>query len=64
MNLSMSGVVLLGIVVFLFFRKDGLKASHAVTSSLFGFYLASTAIAPSIKAGGESLASLLGGIQF
>lgn len=64
MILSISGVVLLGIVVFLFFRKDGLKASHAMISALFGFYLSSTAIAPSIKAGGESLASLLGGIRF
>ncbi|MFF4836761.1 hypothetical protein [Streptomyces sp. NPDC001315] len=64
MILSMSGVVLLGIVVFLFFRKDGLKASHCLVSTLFGFYLASTAIAPSITAGGESLASLLGGIKF
>ena len=30
MILSMSGVVLLGIIVFLFFKKDGLKASHAL----------------------------------
>ncbi|MFE9451522.1 hypothetical protein [Streptomyces sp. NPDC006739] len=64
MILSISGVMLLGTVVFLFFRKDGLKGSHACTSALFGFYLASTGIAPSIKAGGESLASLLGGIKF
>ncbi|AGS68287.1 hypothetical protein J2Z21_006614 [Streptomyces griseochromogenes] len=64
MILSISGVMLLGVVVFLFFRKDGLKGSHACTSALFGFYLASTGIAPSIKAGGESLASLLGGIKF
>ncbi|MEU6540068.1 hypothetical protein [Streptomyces sp. NPDC047000] len=64
MILSISGVILFGVVVFLFFRKDGLKGSHAVTSALFGFYLSSTAIAPSIKAGGESLASLLGGIRF
>jgi hypothetical protein len=64
MILSISGVIVLGIVVFLFFRKDGLKPSHACTSALFGFYLASTGIAPSIKAGGESLASLLGGIKF
>ncbi|MER5546576.1 hypothetical protein ACWDBD_08890 [Streptomyces sp. NPDC001118] len=64
MILSVSGVMLLGVVVFLFFRKDGLKGSHACTSALFGFYLASTGIAPSIKAGGESLASLLGGIKF
>ncbi|MDT0545414.1 MULTISPECIES: hypothetical protein [Streptomyces] len=64
MILSISGVLLLGVVVFVFFRKDGLKATHAVICALFGFYLASTAIAPSIKAGGTSLANLLGGIKF
>ncbi|WP_217141043.1 hypothetical protein [Streptomyces sp. AC627_RSS907] len=64
MVLSMSGVVLLGFVVFIFFRKDGLKGSHALIAVLFGFYLSSTAVAPSIKAGGESLAGLLGGISF
>ncbi|MGW2648991.1 hypothetical protein ACWC2T_29725 [Streptomyces sp. NPDC001393] len=64
MILSMSGVLILGVVVFLFFRKDGLKGSHATVTALFGFYLANTGIAPSIKAGGESLASLLGGIKF
>ncbi|MFD9036177.1 hypothetical protein [Streptomyces sp. NBC_01353] len=64
MILSISGVVLLGIICFLFFKKDGMKASHALVSSLFGFYLAGTAIAPSITAGGQSLASLLGGIKF
>jgi hypothetical protein len=62
--LSISGVVLLGIIAFLFFRKDGMKISHALVCALFGFYLAGTAIAPSIKAGGQSLASLLGGIRF
>ncbi|MEW2398325.1 MULTISPECIES: hypothetical protein [Streptomyces] len=64
MILSISGVVLLGTIVFLYFRKDNLKASHAIVATLFGFYLASTGIAPSIEAGGESLASLLGGIKF
>ncbi|MFF0435705.1 hypothetical protein ACFYU9_26270 [Streptomyces sp. NPDC004327] len=64
MILSFSVVVLLGIVSFLFFKKDGLKVSHALVCSLFGFYLAGTAIAPSITAGGQSLASLLGGIKF
>jgi hypothetical protein len=62
--LSISGVVLLGVIAFLFFRKDGMKLSHAVVCALFGFYLAGTAIAPSITAGGQSLASLLGGIKF
>ena len=64
MILSISGVVLLGIVVFLFFRKDGLKASHAIVCALFGFYLAGTAVASSIKAGGETLAGLIGAIRF
>ncbi|AXK33312.1 hypothetical protein DVA86_12265 [Streptomyces armeniacus] len=63
MVLSISGVVLLGVIVFLFFRKDGMKMSHAVVCSLFGFFLAGTAIAPSIKQGSASLAGLLGGIQ-
>ncbi|KOU52840.1 hypothetical protein [Streptomyces sp. WM6378] len=64
MILSISGVVLLGVVCFLFFKKDGLKASHALVCALFGFYLAGTAIAPSITAGGASLANMLGGIKF
>ncbi|GHH76009.1 hypothetical protein GCM10018793_20920 [Streptomyces sulfonofaciens] len=64
MILSISGALLLGIIVFLFFRKDGLKPSHALVCSLFGFYLSSTAIAPSIHAGGASLAGLISGIKF
>ena len=64
MILSISGVVLLGIIAFLFFKKDGLRASHGLICALFGFYLAGTAIAPSITAGGASLASMLGGIKF
>ncbi|MEU3752784.1 hypothetical protein QZH56_30985 [Streptomyces olivoreticuli] len=64
MILSISGVVLFGVVVFLFFRKDGLKPSHGIVCALFGFYLAGTAIAPSIKAGSASLAGLLGGLRF
>jgi hypothetical protein len=64
MVLSISGVVLLGVIVFLFFRKDGLKPSHCIVCVLFGFYLSGTAIAPSIQAGGHGLANLLGGIDF
>jgi hypothetical protein len=64
MILTISGVVLLAVIIFLFFRKDGLKFSHAAVCALFGFYLAGTALAPSIHAGGESLAGLIGGIKF
>ncbi|MFE9094451.1 hypothetical protein [Streptomyces sp. NPDC007264] len=62
--LNMSGVLVLGVVVVLLSRKHGLKGSHAAVSALFGFYLSSTAVAPGIKAGGASLAGLLGGLNF
>jgi hypothetical protein len=64
MFLNISLVVLLGIVAFLFFRKDGMKWSHALVCALFGFYLAGTTIAPQIRQGGQSIANLIGGIHF
>ncbi|AUY52897.1 MULTISPECIES: hypothetical protein [Streptomycetaceae] len=64
MILSISGIVLFGTIAFLFFRRDGLKVSHAIVCALLGFYIAGSSIAPSITAGGASLASLLGGIKF
>jgi hypothetical protein len=60
--LSISGVLLFGVVAFLFCRKDGLKPSHGIVCALFGFYLSGTSVAPGIEAGGNSLAHLLGGI--
>jgi hypothetical protein len=63
MILSISGVVLLGVICFLFFRRGGLKVSHGLVCTLFGFYLASTTIAPSIRAGGAGLANLIGGLR-
>ncbi|MDH6142709.1 MULTISPECIES: hypothetical protein [Kitasatospora] len=64
MILNISSIVLFGTIAVVFFRRGGLKVSHALVCSLFGFYLAGTAIAPSIQAGGASLAGLLGGIKF
>jgi hypothetical protein len=63
MILSVSGVLLLGFIIFLFTRKDGLKISHALVCALFGFYLAGTALAPGIEAGGAGLAGLLGELR-
>lgn len=63
MVLSVSGVLLLGVIAFLFFRKDGMKISHAVVCALLGFYLAESAIAPGIEAGGTTLANLLSGLN-
>jgi hypothetical protein len=62
--LNISTIVLFGTIAVLFFRRGGLKVSHALVCALFGFYLAGTAVAPSIQAGGQSLASLLSSIRF
>ncbi|MGH6657193.1 MAG: DUF2304 domain-containing protein [Actinocrinis sp.] len=64
MILSVSGVLLLGIIVFILFRKDGLKVSHMIVCMLFGFYLASTSVAGSIKSSANSIAGFISGLHF
>jgi hypothetical protein len=64
MVFSVSGVLLLGVIVFILFRKDGLKVSHMIVCMLLGFYLASTSIAPNIKQSGASIASFISGLKF
>jgi hypothetical protein len=64
MVLSVSGVLLLGVIAYIFFRKDGLRIPHALVCSLFGFYLAGSSIAPHITASGNSIANLLSGLNF
>jgi hypothetical protein len=63
MVLNISGVLLLGALVFFLTRKSGLKVSHALICALFGFYLAGTSIAPNIRASGNSVASIISGIH-
>ncbi|HEX4788477.1 MAG TPA: DUF2304 domain-containing protein [Actinospica sp.] len=64
MVLSVSGVLLLGVIVFILFRKDGLKISHLIVCMMFGFYLASTSIASSIRDSTNSIAGFIGGLHF
>ncbi|MEU8700671.1 hypothetical protein ACIQM0_05030 [Streptomyces sp. NPDC091387] len=64
MALSISAVVLLAIVVFLLVRKSGLKGGHAVVCMLFGFYLASSSIAPTISEVTTNVAGMIGGLKF
>ncbi|MFD7429870.1 hypothetical protein [Streptomyces sp. NPDC059814] len=64
MALSISAVVLLAIVVFLLIRKSGLKGGHAVVCMLFGFYLASSSIAPTISEVTTNVAGMIGGLKF
>lgn len=64
MVLSVSGVLLLGLVTLFLWRKDGLKVFHLIICVLLGFYLASTSIASHIRAGTASVAALIASIKF
>lgn len=63
MMLSISAVVLLGALVLLLVRKSGLRATHAIVCTLFGFYLASTSMAPQIREFTSSVAEMLSGLS-
>jgi hypothetical protein len=62
--LSISAVVLLAIIVFILIKKSGLKPPHAIVCVLFGFYLASSTIAPTINDLTTNIAGMIGGIKF
>ncbi|MFJ9412514.1 hypothetical protein [Streptomyces sp. NPDC101393] len=59
MVLSISAVVLLGIVVILLIRAQSLRIGGALAAAGFGFFLASTGLASPIHHGLASLAGLL-----
>lgn len=64
MALSISAVVLLAIIVVILVRKSGLKAYHAVVCVLFGFYLASSTMAPTISDLTTNVADMIGSFKF
>ncbi len=49
MVISLSLVLVLGVVVWLLYRYAGLKVWHGVICVLFGFFLATTSFAPEIR---------------
>lgn len=61
MAISLSLVVVLGAVVWVLHRYGGLKLWHAVVCVLFGFYLAATAAAPSVRQLVHGIVSTLSG---
>ncbi len=63
MIVSLSAVLLLGALVVVLWRHAGLRPWHAVVCVLFGFYLASTSLAPYIRDGTRAAARLLTGIH-
>lgn len=49
MVISLSLVLVLGVTVWLLHKAAGLKVWHAVICVLFGFYLATSSLAPEIR---------------
>jgi hypothetical protein len=62
--LSISAVVLLAIIVVILVRKSGLKGGHAIVCVLFGFYLASSTVAPTISDLTTNVADMIGSFKF
>jgi flagellar biosynthesis protein FliQ len=61
--ISLSVVVLLAIVLIVLIRGKSLKAGPAIVAILFGFFLASTGMAPSINRFLNSLADTINNIR-
>lgn len=49
MAISISLVLVLAVAVWLLHRYGGLKVWHSMVSILFGFYLATSSLAPEIR---------------
>ncbi|WP_326765340.1 hypothetical protein OG978_12775 [Streptomyces sp. NBC_01591] len=64
MTLNISLVLLLGIVLVVLIRGGTLKAGPAIVSVLFGFFLASTSMAPDINRFVSGVTDMIGQIQF
>lgn len=62
--LTVSLVLLLGVLVWFLIRYAGLRGWHALLCVLFGFYLASTPLAPYIRTGCSALARFIAGVDF
>ncbi|MFI5754699.1 hypothetical protein [Streptomyces sp. NPDC051569] len=64
MALSLSVVLLLAIILVVLIRGGSIKAGPAVVAILFGFFLASTNIAPSVNRFLNSIAESISQINF
>ncbi|GAA1354480.1 hypothetical protein [Streptomyces beijiangensis] len=64
MAISLSVVLLLAIVLVVLIRGGSIKAGPAIVAILFGFFLASTGMAPSIDRFLNSIADTINQIKF
>ncbi|MCY0926318.1 hypothetical protein OTB20_08875 [Streptomyces sp. H27-H1] len=63
MVISLSVVVLLLVLAWIFMRGGGLKLSHALVCVLLGFYLASSSVAQTIHNGVSATANVVSGFK-
>ncbi|MFF3324462.1 hypothetical protein [Streptomyces sp. NPDC002889] len=64
MAISLSVVLLLAIVLVVLIRSGSIKPGPAIVAMLFGFFLASTGMAPSINRFLDSIAKTINQITF
>ncbi|AVZ73026.1 hypothetical protein SLUN_13335 [Streptomyces lunaelactis] len=64
MAISLSVVLLLAIILVVLIRGGSIKAGPAIVAALFGFFLASTGMAPSINRFLDSIADTINQISF
>ncbi|MET7618960.1 hypothetical protein [Streptomyces sp. NPDC005408] len=64
MAISLSVVLLLAIILVVLIRGGSIKAGPAIVAALFGFFLASTGMAPSINRFLNSIADTINQINF
>lgn len=64
MAISLSVVLLLAIVLVVLIRGGSLKGGPAIVAILFGFFLASTDMAPSVNRFLDSIAETINQINF
>ncbi|MEU6012631.1 hypothetical protein ABZ826_00800 [Streptomyces sp. NPDC047515] len=64
MAISLSVVLMLAIILVVLIRGGSIKAGPAIVAVLFGFFLASTGMAPSISRFMNSIAETINQISF
>ncbi|GAB2457440.1 hypothetical protein [Streptomyces incanus] len=64
MAISLSVVLLLAIILVVLIRGGSIKAGPAIVAILFGFFLASSGLAPSITRFLDSIADMINSISF
>ncbi|MEV7868983.1 hypothetical protein AB0P17_23470 [Streptomyces sp. NPDC088124] len=64
MAISLSVVLLLAVILVVLIRGGSIKAGPAIVAILFGFFLASTNMAPSVNRFLNSIADTINQISF